>query len=237
MNINNEHISKNSRQRKLIYSITPFTLLDYPDKTACILWFAGCNMRCTYCYNPEIVTGKGKYSLNDIKDFLVSRRNLLDAVVLSGGECLLSSSIKDVVAEIKSLGYLIKIDTNGSCPEILMYLIQNRLIDYVALDFKATKIKTFDITKADCYDKFISCLKILINSDTPYEVRTTIHSALLDKNDILEMINVLNTFGHRGKYFIQQFVNIKKTLGSPGASIPTFNVNECNTSGIEAIER
>ncbi|MBK8373283.1 MAG: 4Fe-4S cluster-binding domain-containing protein [Saprospiraceae bacterium] len=79
-------------------------MLDYPDKTACILWFAGCNMRCSYCYNPEIVSGKGKYSFEDIKIFLHSRKHLLDAVVLSGGECLLSNGIKDIIMEIKAVG-------------------------------------------------------------------------------------------------------------------------------------
>ncbi|MBK7697582.1 MAG: 4Fe-4S cluster-binding domain-containing protein [Saprospiraceae bacterium] len=76
MNTNKEHIFKKSFQKKLIYNLTPFTLLDYPDKTAIILWFAGCNMRCTYCYNPEIVTGKGKYTFDDIKAFWRRARDL-----------------------------------------------------------------------------------------------------------------------------------------------------------------
>ena len=85
VNINNASILKNMYADKPIFSITPFTLLDYPDKTACIIWFAGCNMMCVYCYNPEIVKGKGMLSVDDALNFLKSRINLIDAVVLSGG--------------------------------------------------------------------------------------------------------------------------------------------------------
>ena len=84
-----------------IYSITPFTLLDYPHQSACILWFAGCNMRCLYCYNPEIVLGKGKLTFQDALDFLHTRKNLLDAVVFSGGECLLHKNCLEFIATVK----------------------------------------------------------------------------------------------------------------------------------------
>lgn len=237
MSTNNEYILKNSYRRKLIYSITPFSLLDYPDKTACIIWFAGCNMRCTYCYNPEIVTGKGKYSFDDVKKFLLSRQHLLDAVVMSGGECLLSDGIIDIITEIKSLGYLVKIDTNGSRPETLKQLINKQLIDCVALDFKATKAKVFQITKADFYAEFVSCLDILLKSDIQFEVRTTIHSCLLDQSDIQEMINVLSALGYRGKYYIQQFRNGSVTIGNPGISYYDFNIIDCSNEMTEVVER
>ena len=83
--------------KKIVHSITAFTLLDYPDQTACILWFAGCNMKCSYCYNPEIVFGKGSYSIPEIISFLEKRRGLLDAVVFSGGECLLHKETIDAM--------------------------------------------------------------------------------------------------------------------------------------------
>ena len=86
---------------KPIYSITPFTLLDYPHKAACIIWFAGCNMRCLYCYNPDIVLGKGKLSFQEALNFLKTRINLLDGVVLSGGECTSHKNIKVLLQEIK----------------------------------------------------------------------------------------------------------------------------------------
>ncbi len=237
MNTNKEYISKSSLHRKLIYSITPFTLLDYPDKAACIVWFAGCNMKCSYCYNPEIVNGKGKYTFEEIRRFLISRQHLLDAVVLSGGECLLSKGINDIIAEIKSLGYLVKVDTNGSKPEMLKDLIYNHMIDYVALDFKATKTKTFHITKGDFYAEFMESLDVLLQSNIQYEVRTTIHSALLNHNDIQEMVNILTQQGYRGKYFIQHFRNNAQTIGNPGPSYYNFDIVDCGTKMIEIIER
>ena len=112
-----------------IYSITPFTLLDYAHKSACILWFAGCNMRCLYCYNPEIVLGKGSISFEKALGFLRSRKILLDGVVFSGGECLLHKNIIELIAEVKKMGFLVKIDTNGSQPKVLKSLIEKQLID------------------------------------------------------------------------------------------------------------
>jgi len=100
-----EHILQKENVAKPIYSITPFTLLDYPNKSACILWFAGCNMRCIYCYNPEIVLGKGTLSLEKVLDFLNSRKELLDAVVFSGGECLLHNNILSFIKTVKEMGF------------------------------------------------------------------------------------------------------------------------------------
>ena len=120
MNTNNEPTLENVNldflNKKAIHSFTPFTLLDYPDKSACILWFAGCNMKCDYCYNPEIVFGKGAFYFSEIISFLKSRSNLLDAVVFSGGECLIHKDIISFIKLVKSLGLLIKVDTNGSQP-------------------------------------------------------------------------------------------------------------------------
>jgi pyruvate formate lyase activating enzyme len=197
---------------KPIYSITPFTLLDYPHKTACILWFAGCNMRCLYCYNPDIVLGKGKLSFQEALKFLKTRINLLDGVVLSGGECTLHKNIINLIVEIKKMGLLIKVDTNGTNPDMIEFLLKEKLIDYVALDFKAPIDKFKSITNSDLYSGFISSLKLLISSAIPFEVRTTLHSSLLVQNDIQKMIDVLEKFDYKGAYYIQNFVNNTKTL-------------------------
>ncbi|HMT53066.1 MAG TPA: anaerobic ribonucleoside-triphosphate reductase activating protein [Saprospiraceae bacterium] len=237
MNTNKEHIFKKSLQKKLIYNLTPFTLLDYPDKTAIILWFAGCNMRCTYCYNPEIVTGKGKYTFDDIKAFLASRKGFIDAIVLSGGECLLYDGVKDIIAAIKSMGFLVKIDTNGSRPDILQDLIKERLIDYVALDFKATKHKVSAITDADYYDEFIACMRIMLKSDIHYEVRTTVHSALLRAYDIRNMVNILSSIGYTGAYYLQHFRCAVQTIGNPGISAYDIELSTLSNDKIQIIER
>ncbi len=215
---------------KPIYSITPFTLLDYPHKTACILWFAGCNMRCLYCYNPDIVLGKGKLSFQEALKFLKTRVNLLDGVVLSGGECTLHKNIIDLILEIKKLGFLVKIDTNGTTPKTLDGLIKEKLIDYVALDFKAPTNKFESITKSNLYSEFFCSLKLLINNNVPFEVRTTLHSSLLIQNDIQKMIDVLEEVNYKGVYYIQNFVNNTKTLTElENSKYNAINLKSLNT--------
>ena len=216
MNTNNEPTLENVNldflNKKAIHSFTPFTLLDYPDKSACILWFAGCNMKCDYCYNPEIVFGKGLFYFSEIFSFLKTRRNLLDAVVFSGGECLIHKDIIPIIKLVKSLGFLIKVDTNGSQPKVLEKLIKEKLIDYVALDFKGPKEKFFAITKSDFYSQFISCFELLQKSTIPFEIRTTYHSSLLNPEDIASMQNVLVELGYDKTYFIQNFRNYQNTI-------------------------
>ena len=216
MNTNNEPTLENVNldllNKKAIHSFTPFTLLDYPDKSACILWFAGCNMKCEYCYNPEIVFGKGSFYFSEIVSFLKSRRNLLDAVVFSGGECLIHKDIIPFIKLVKSLGFLIKVDTNGSQPKVLEKLIEEQLIDYVALDFKGPKEKFFAITKSDFYVQFLSCFELLQVSSIPFEVRTTYHSSLLNPKDIITMQNVLLELGYDKNYYIQNFRNYQNTI-------------------------
>ena len=216
MNTNNEPTLENVNldflNKKAIHSFTPFTLLDYPDKSACILWFAGCNMKCDYCYNPEIVFGKGLFYFSEIYSFLKSRKNLLDAVVLSGGECLIHKDIIPFIKLVKSLGFLIKVDTNGSQPKVLEKLIEENLIDYVALDFKGPKEKFFTITKSDLYTQFLSCLELLQASSIPFEIRTTYHSSLLNPEDIAAMQHVLLELGYDKDYYIQNFRNYQNTI-------------------------
>ncbi|MGM0581639.1 MAG: anaerobic ribonucleoside-triphosphate reductase activating protein [Bacteroidota bacterium] len=203
---------------KPIYDITPFTLLDYPDKTACIIWYAGCNMRCGYCYNPDIVLGKGKISIDEVLQFLRSRKGLLDGVVMSGGECTMHPSLIDFALEVKALGMQVKIDTNGSRPEVLKKLYENDALHYVALDFKATPQKFHSITKSDLFSPFEKSLSFLLDNSIPFEVRTTVHSEQLKAEDILSMRQFLETKGYNGNYYLQHFTNTSKTMESLGDS-------------------
>lgn len=201
-----------------IFSITPFTLLDFPDKTACILWFAGCNMRCGYCYNPEIVKGKGKLGLSDVLVFLKKREGLLDGVVLSGGECTLHPGIIDFAREIKALGMQIKLDTNGSRPDVIAKMMSQNLLNYVALDFKSLPGSFQKITRSSFFDQFEKSLKLLLANNIPMEVRTTVHSSQINGDELAEMKNFLAARGYKGQYYLQHFVNQTKTLEDLGPS-------------------
>lgn len=195
--------------------ITPLTFLDYPKKAACILWYTGCNLRCPYCYNPELVLGNS--GGHDEMAFLRERIGFLDAVVLSGGEASLNPDIVELCREIKSLGYLIKIDTNGSNPEVIRNLLHEQLIDYVALDHKMPSGRTWRLPGgAKLFDRFSETLKLLQSYKLPHEVRTTVHPALLDEADILQMIREAYRLGYSSTYYLQFFFSTSKgkTLGN-----------------------
>ena len=229
MNTNNEYNLTKADATKPVYNITPFTLLDYPHKTACILWFAGCNMKCVYCYNPDIVFGKGKISISEVLNFLNRRKSLLDGVVLSGGECTSHKNIRQLLQEIKKLGFLVKIDTNGSNPEKLINLINENLVDYVALDFKSTKEKFNEITKSNLFSEFEKTLNYLVKSKFPFEVRTTVHSELLNLEDLQSMTEKLENCGYRGKYYLQYYLNDVMSIGN----ISNTKRNYINTESIQ----
>jgi pyruvate formate lyase activating enzyme len=236
-NTNNVLISPRENASKPIYSLTPFTLLDYPHKSACILWFAGCNMRCLYCYNPEIVLGKGSISIEKILSFLQTRKNLLDAVVFSGGECVLHKSIIPLIVEVKKMGFLVKIDTNGSSPEVMQQLIKQNQIDYIALDFKAPKSKFKAITHSDLFDSFEATLNLILKTNVPFEVRTTYHSELLSEDDIAEMVGFLESKNYIGNYYIQYFRNNVETLSILEYSKNKIDSKKLSTPSIKIIVR
>lgn len=202
-------IKESSSLKKIIHNITSFTTVDYEDHLSCIIWFVRCNMRCQYCYNPDIVNSKsGLYTKEDVLEFLKKRVGLLDAVVLSGGEPTIHD-LEVFCKEIKLLGYKIKLDTNGSNPKQLEHLIKEQLVDYVAIDFKSLKEKFENITKSNFYEKFIKSLKILNVSKIEYEVRTTLHNDLLSVEDINIMQDILLKNGYKNSYFIQNFLEVE----------------------------
>lgn len=202
--------------KKPIYNFTPFTLLDFPEHTACIVWFAGCNMECVYCYNPDIVFGKGKLSCDHFLNFLKTRIGMLDGVVLSGGECTTYKYLVSFSSEIKKMGFKIKVDTNGGNPKVLETLMNENLVDYVALDFKATSSKFYGITASRLFRNFEKSLDLLIGQQIPFEVRTTFHSSLLDEKDMKEMIHFLRRKNYTKKLYVQPFRNDVDTIGQIG---------------------
>ncbi len=204
----------NSLSAKVIYDLTTFTHVDYPDHLSCIVWFSGCNMRCDYCYNKDIVFAKdGKYSYDDILNFLKTRVGLLEAVVLSGGEAT-SHELLPFCHEIKKLGFKIKLDTNGTNFSTIKELLDANLLDYVALDYKAPKDKFTQITHSNKFDEFSKTVDYLIDTKTNFEARTTLHADLLNEEDINTIMQDLSERGYTNTYYIQEFLDTGVTIGN-----------------------
>ncbi|MGP1360027.1 anaerobic ribonucleoside-triphosphate reductase activating protein [Campylobacter sp.] len=197
-----------------IFSITPFTTLDYPDKVAAVVWFAGCNMRCVYCYNVEVVDSNGTIGTDEVCSFLDRRIGKLNGIVFSGGECTANPLFLKLAREVKARNFCLKVDTNGSHPEILKSAIDEGLIDYIALDFKAPKEKFVGVTGSNLYEKFSSTLKYLLEINFDFEVRTTVHADLLSEIDIAKMSETLYEFGYRGNYYLQKFFDTGENFGN-----------------------
>lgn len=190
-----------------LYDVTPFTLLDFPGRIAAIVWCAGCNMRCAYCHNPQIVrAGRGRQSHDDVLDFLERRRGKLDGVVLSGGEATLWPGLTAFIAEIRGMGYAVKLDTNGTRPDVVRSLLALRMLDYVALDYKAPEGKYTAITRHRDFGAFRQTLAALCDQgEVAFEVRTTVHPELLGANDIGAIMGDLEEVGYHGTYYLQEF--------------------------------
>jgi pyruvate formate lyase activating enzyme len=198
-----------------ICGLTPFTLQDFPHHTACILWFSGCNFRCSYCHNKDIVLRKSPtISLQNIDQFLQERKGLLEGIVLSGGECTLYNDLPHFICKYRLLGYKIKIDTNGSRPHILKTICQKQWVDYVALDYKAPKHLFAKITGNHQYEAFIESLNFLCAHTIDFEVRTTVHTDLMDLKDVNDIILDLDQRGFTGTLYIQNFNNRGPSLFS-----------------------
>lgn len=182
------------------------TLLDYPDKLSCLIFLLGCNMRCPFCHNASLV-----YKLEDeipqdeVLDYLKKRKNMLDGVVISGGEPLLWEDLEDFIKRVKEIGYCVKLDTNGSLPEKLKNLLDKNLIDYVAMDIKNSKDKYSLTAGVDIdYNKILKSYKYILDSGIEYELRTTVVKEFHDENSFKE---IGETFKDAKKYFLQKFIN------------------------------
>ena len=172
-----------------------FSLVDFESKISATLFFGGCNYKCPFCHNrllvqnPHLLT---KIPFEDILSFLKERKGFIDAVVVSGGEPTLMNDLKDKIIQIKKLGYLIKLDSNGSKPHILKDLIDNKLIDYVAMDIKNSFGK-YNLTTDSKVDisKIKESISIIINSGIDHEFRTTVVKEFHTLEDIKEIGNAL----------------------------------------------
>jgi len=184
------------------------TLIDYPGRIAATVFLCGCNFRCPWCYSselvlPEKIKKQPRISEKDFFNFLKERKELLEGVVICGGEPTVHKDLPFFLKKIKKLGYLVKIDTNGSNPGMLKKLIDEKLIDYVAMDIKAPKEKYSKAVGAKVDVKKIQkSIDILRKSKVDYEFRSTIIPGVHNKKDIIDMARWIRG----GKaYYLQQF--------------------------------
>jgi len=193
----------------LIGGIQKMTLIDYPAKVAAIIFTIGCNFRCRFCYNTRLVEPKlfkenEIISEKTIFDFLKTRIGKLDAIVITGGEPTLQKDLAVFIRKIKKMGFLVKLDTNGTNPDSLKKLLAEKLLDYVAMDIK-NELNREDYQKVVQEDidieKIKGSIKILMNSNIDYEFRTTVAPGITKEN----ILNIAKYIKGAKKYYLQEF--------------------------------
>lgn len=200
----------------IIGGLEKLTLLDYPDHLAAIIFTQGCNFRCHFCYNPLLVLplkggdvknkkekGLSPLSPQDLFLFLTERFGRLEGVVITGGEPTLHPDLPYFIKRIKDIGYLVKLDSNGTNPDMLEQLIRDKLIDYIAMDIKAPASRYEDVVGVSLdYKNIEKSAKIIMSSGLPYEFRTTVVPGLLAEEDFEEMGR---TIQGADKWYLQHF--------------------------------
>ena len=223
-----------------IGGLLKLTLIDYPETLACTVFLSGCNFRCPWCYSPELVLPKFIAEQPEIKeseffDFLKTKKGLIDGVVICGGEPTIHDELPLFCSKIKNAGYKVKLDTNGSSPEMLENLFKLKLVDYVAMDIKAPKEKYTSTVGFEgdtgfyLVDKIERSIDILKNSGIDYEFRTTVVPGVHTQEDIVKIVHWLRP---AKKYFLQKF-RPEKTIDpifeekTPFDEKEMFQIKEC----------
>lgn len=193
-----------------IGGLIKFTLIDFPGRPAAVIFTQGCNFRCCYCHNPELVYPHlftETAAQEEIMAFLKRRQGSLEGVVVSGGEPTLFDDLPDFMAQIKALGYALKLDTNGTRPDMLQELVDKKLVDYIAMDLKAPLDKYSLITGVETNPSILTkSMDIIRQSGVEYEFRTTYDKDVLTDVDI-ETLKQLTNNSH---YRVQECLPVAK---------------------------
>ncbi len=202
----------------VISGLQKMTLLDYPGKVACTVFLQGCNFRCPFCHNSDLLGGNApdRIEPEELLAFLRKRHGLLDGVCLTGGEPTLQPDLPDLIRQIKALGFAVKLDTNGSRPDVLRALVNEGLLDYVAMDVKngpsyyAATVGT-DLPLAPVEDS----LRFLLSGAVDYELRTTVVDELHSEDSIAEIGQWLTRLApdqRARRFFLQAYVDRDSVL-------------------------
>jgi pyruvate formate lyase activating enzyme len=188
-----------------------FSLIDYPDKICAIVFTQGCNFRCPYCHNPELVDTKRSANIglteDEVLSFLDRRKGKLNAVTITGGEPLLQSDLCAFLSAIKRLGYLVKLDTNGSFPSRLEGIMQSKFVDYIAMDIKTSLDKYHQVIKRKIDTrKILDSIRLIMDSGLEYEFRTTVVKAFFERDDFYKIGQLIK---NARLYVLQKFVPSK----------------------------
>jgi pyruvate formate lyase activating enzyme len=186
------------------------SLIDYPGLISAIIFLQGCNFKCSYCHNPELVDSKlfqPCIKENDVLDFLNTRQRKLDAVVITGGEPTIHEGLALFIKQIKKMGFAVKLDTNGSQPQVIKNLLDENLLDFIAMDIKAPLEKYKSVVKVPVNSDLIKeSIKLILKAKITHEFRTTIVQSQLEENDILQIAKLISG---ANCYVLQKFVPVK----------------------------
>lgn len=202
-------------EKSIFSGIQPFTTIDDFGHLGATIFTGGCNFRCFYCHNPDfVIPSRVKYlELKEVLNFLEKRKNLIETIIVCGGEPTIHKDLIDWLKYIKSLGYRIKLDTNATNPIMFKKIIDEKLVDFFAIDFKASSKNYKKVISVDFdVNIILENLKYLVKSGIEYEIRTTIHSSVHDKKEIFDMIRELKSIGIEN-YYLQLFKMPKETVG------------------------
>lgn len=198
-----------------IEALQKLTLLDFPQKMACTIFTHGCNMRCPFCHNALLVTESQQtfISEEEILSFLETRKGILEGVCITGGEPLMQEGIEEFIRKIKSMGFLIKLDTNGTYPNKLKALCKEGLIDFVAMDIKNSQKKYAQTAGKKLLDLSAvnESVAFLIGGNVPYEFRTTVTK---DFHNLEDLLDITRWISGCDAYFLQQFVDSGNLIDS-----------------------
>lgn len=210
----------------LVSGFQKSSLIDYPQKLSAIIFTQGCNFECPYCHNPELNDFnkcETEFSVSHIIDFLETRVGKLDGVVITGGEPTLQKDLPEVIREIKDLGFLVKLDSNGTNPKMLKSLIDENIIDYVAMDIKAPLEKYEEVVCSNVnIENIKESIELLKSGVIDYEFRTTVVKSQLSPDDFDKIGELLK--GAK-RYYLQKFIP-SKTLDNSYLSQTTYSTKE-----------